>query len=138
MLNHLTIQGRLARDMEKRTTTGGIDNVSFTVCWSEKYKRQDGTEMETKCFLPCKAWRGTAGFLDRFFHNKGSEVLLEGRLETEEWEKDGEKRSRIVLNVDKAHFCGKRDGQTGTATAEPAPAEQKTDFTPVQNEDLPF
>lgn len=141
MLNHVTIQGRLTRDMEKKTTQGGIDSVQFTVAWSEKFKKADGSEGETKCFLPCKAWRGTATLLDRFFHNKGTEVLLEGRLETEEWEtQQGERRSRIVLNVDKWHFCGKKDsGQPGQAPASgAAPATAPAgNFTPV-NDELPF
>lgn len=123
--------------MEKKTTAGGIDIVQFTVAWSEKFKKADGTEGETKCFLPCKAWRGTATFLDKFFHSKGAEVLLEGRLETEEWDnQNGEHRSRIILNVEKAHFCGKR--QDAPAAQAPAQGGTQTSFTPVDNADLPF
>ena len=136
MLNNVIIQGRLTRDMEKKTTTGGIDSVQFTVAWSEKFKKADGSEAETKCFLPCKAWRGLATFLDKWFHNKGSEVLLEGRLETEEWDnQQGEHRSRIVLNVDKAHFAGKRQDNPQAPAAQ---ADVIPQYTPVNSPDLPF
>ena len=135
-VNHLVYQGRITKDLELRQTQSGIDNVSFTLAWSEKYK-----ETERKCFLRCKAWRNTATFLDKYFHAKGSEMVVEGSLETEEWEKGGEKHSQTVLNVEKVHFCGKRQ-DTGTAqpdanspaTAAPAGGG----FVEVKEEELPF
>ena len=135
-VNHLVFQGRTTRDLEKKVTQSGIEIVKFTLAWSEKYK-----ETERKCFLTCKAWRQTATFLDRFFHSKGSEMVVEGALETEEWEKDGQKHSQIVLNVDKVHFCGKKqdNGTAYTATNETAPAATDGGFVEVDSsEPLPF
>ena len=83
MINSVVIQGRLARDPEIKTTQSGSAVANFTVCWSDKYK-----ETETKLFLPCKAWRGTAEFVGKYFR-KGQEVAVDGRLIAEEWEKDG-------------------------------------------------
>lgn len=138
-VNHLVFQGRTTKDLDKKVTQSGIENVKFTLAWSEKYK-----ETERKCFLTCKAWRQTATFLDKFFHSKGSEMVVEGALETEEWEdKDGNKRSQIVLNIDKVHFCGKRQ-DTGTAQPAanaPAPATAATaggGFVEVPESELPF
>ena len=135
-VNHLVYQGRNTRDLELKSTQSGIENVKFTLAWSEKYK-----ETERKCFLSCKAWRQTAKFLDTYFHNKGSEMTVEGALETEEWEdKDGNKRSQIVLNIDKVHFCGKRQ-DTGTAQPAanaPANAAPAGGFVEVKEEELPF
>lgn len=137
MINSVAFQGRTTKDLEKKVTQSGIENVKFTLAWSEKYK-----ETERKCFLTCKAWRQTATFLDKYFHSKGSEMVVEGALETEEWEdKDGNKRSQIVLNVDKVHFCGKKQ-DTGTAQpAENAPATAAPaggGFVEVKEEELPF
>lgn len=128
MLNNVTFQGRVTRDIELKETTGGIKFVNFTLAWSDKYK-----ETEIKCFIRCKAWRQTAEFIDKFFHTKGSEVLVEGRLETEEWEKDGQKQSMVVLNVSKAHFCGKK-----ADSAQPAADAPAAGFTPADDEELPF
>ena len=131
-VNHLVFQGRVTRDLEIKTTQSGIENVKFTLAWSEKYK-----ETERKCFLTCKAWRNTATFLDKYFRSKGSEMVVEGALETEEWEdKDGNKRIQIVLNVDKVHFCGKK--QDTAPASQPAQTEPDG-FVPVDNsEPLPF
>lgn len=126
MINSVVIQGRLARDPEIKTTQSGIAVANFTVCWSDKYK-----ETETRLFLPCKAWRGTAEFVGKYFR-KGQEVAVDGRLIAEEWEKDGEKKSRVVLDVRNVHFCGKRE-DSQEVTAEPAESQ------PVQVDDeLPF
>ena len=135
-VNSVVYQGRMTKDVELKTTQGGISFANFTLAWSEKYK-----ETENKCFLRCKAWRQTAEFIDKFFHAKGSEVLVEGRLETEEWEKDGQKQSMTVLNVSRAHFCGKRqDAATTTEQAhENTNVPAATAYVPVNDEDeLPF
>ena len=131
-VNHLVFQGRTTKELALSHTQSGIENVSFTLAWSEKYK-----ETERKCFLRCKAWRQTAAFLDKYFHSKGSEMTVEGQIETNEWEdKDGNKRSEIVLNVDKVHFCGKK--QDTAPASQPAQTEPDG-FVPVDNsEPLPF
>lgn len=115
MLNRLTYQGRLTKDIELKTTQGGIAFANFTLAWSEKYK-----ETETKCFLNCKAWRQTAEFLQKYLGQKGSEMIAEGRLVTEEWtDNNGAKQSRTVLDVDKVHFCGKKADGSGKIDAGP-------------------
>jgi single-strand DNA-binding protein len=132
MLNSVSYQGRVTRDIEKKQTQSGISFVNFTLAWSEKYK-----ETETKCFLRCKAWRQTAEFIDKYFHNKGSEMLVEGHLETEEWQDaDGNNRSQTVLTVNRAHFCGKR--QDGGQAAQETPSEAPSGYTDVPDDQLPF
>ena len=99
MVNKVIIQGRLTKDPDLRQTQSGVSNLLFTVAWSERYK-----DVETKCFLLCKAWRHTAEFVNTYFR-KGQKILLEGRMVTEEW-KDDEKVTLMV--VDRAHFCGSK------------------------------
>ncbi len=129
MINHVTIQGRLTKDPEVKTTQSGIKFCNFTVAWSEKYK-----EVESKCFLNCKAWRGTAELLGKYW-SKGKEILLEGRLLTEEWEKDGQKQTRQTLDVQNIHFTGKGESKGGQA----APKQDNGGFVQVDDsEPLPF
>ena len=130
-VNHLVFQGRLVEEPKFGTTTGGTEYANFRMAWSEKYK-----EKETKCFIECKAFGGTAGFMQKFLNSRGQELLAEGKLATEEWEKDGQKRSKIVLMVSGVHFCGKKQDSTAPAQAEPA---VQPDLTPVDVDDqLPF
>jgi len=131
MVNHAVIQGRMVRDLELQTTKSGLEVLSFTVAWSEKYK-----ETERTLFMKCRAWRQTAVFIDKYFHNKGSEILLEGSLETEKWtDNNGQARSDTVLTVDKVHFCGKKTD--GGAKTEEAPKAAGTEM-PGASEELPF
>lgn len=130
MLNRVILQGRLVRDIELKEV-GGFQMTEFTVAWSEKYK-----DTETKCFLRCKAWRSTAEFLSKFF-SKGQELIVEGRMVTEEWEKDGQKQSRSICNVEKVDFCGSK----GSNTENNPPSAPSNDFVNVpegSDEELPF
>lgn len=99
VINKVILQGRLVKDIELKDV-GGFPMTEFTVAWSEKYK-----DTEHKCFLRCKAWRATAEFLSKYF-KKGQELLIEGQMLTEEWEKEGQKQSRTVCNIEKVNFCG--------------------------------
>ena len=128
MVNKVILQGRLVKDIELKEV-GGFQMAEFTVAWSEKYK-----ENETKCFLRCKAWRSTAEFLSKFF-SKGQELIVEGRMVTEEWEKDGQKQSRSICNVEKVNFCGNK------TTNNNPPATKADDFITIPDgadEELPF
>lgn len=105
MLNKVTFQGRFTADPELKQTQSGVSFCNFDVAWSEKYK-----EVESTCFLKCRAWRTTAEFLPKYFH-KGDQVIVEGRLITNSWTDDqGQKRSMIICDVDKCHFCGSKGG----------------------------
>ena len=101
MLNKTILQGRFTRDPEIEVK-GGFDMCEFTIAWSEKFK-----EKETKCFLRCKAWREQANHVVKYF-KKGQECVVEGKIATEEWEKDGQKQSRTVLNLERIYFVGSK------------------------------
>lgn len=108
MINKVILQGRLTRDPELRYTQSGVAVCSFTVAWSETYKGN-----ETQLFMDCTAWRGTGELVSNHFF-KGKEIVVEGRLETQKWQdRDGKNRSTIKMMVDRAHFCGPKDSQSG-------------------------
>ena len=129
MINKVVLQGRFTRKPEVEQK-GGFDMCEFTIAWSEKYK-----ERETKCFLRCKAWREQAKFIANTFE-KGQEVVVEGRLSTEEWEKDGNKQSRTVMNLERIHFCGSK-AQTNTNNT-PAGDDGFMNIPEDADEELPF
>ena len=126
MVNNTVLQGRLVRDVELKVVGDGISVAEFTVAWSEKYK-----DKETKAFIRCKCWRNTAYFVSKFFE-KGSELVVEGKLGTEEWEdkESGKKQSKTVLNVEKVHFCGSKSDKPAAVVPD--------GFIPVEDDDIPF
>ena len=128
MLNKFLLQGRMVADPEVKQTQSGISFLEFTVAWSEKYK-----ETETPLFQRCKAWRNTAEFVGKWFR-KGQEILVEGHMVTETWDKDGQKQSRNICNVEKVNFCGpasKVSEKTDTSAV-------NTWVNDISDEELPF
>lgn len=89
-LNTATIVGHLVADPEVRFSKSGNQLITFTVACN--YKRG---EYEEKLFLRCECWGdwhriGSA--------QKGSAVMVSGRLKTNPWEdKDGKRRQDIAL-----------------------------------------
>lgn len=128
MLPIVSTKGRLTADVEV-VEKGGFPNCEFTVASSKKYK-----DVEKKCFLRCKAWRGTAEFVAKYF-KKGQEIFVVGELCTETWEKDGQQQSRMVLDVTNVDFCGSK----GATTSEPTgTAEGFMPIDDVAGDDCPF
>lgn len=135
MENITILQGRLVADPELRQTQSGIPVASFTVAWSETYN-----EKETQLFLDCSAWRGLGEMISKHFY-KGKEILVRGRLETQKWQdKDGNNRSTIKMTVDKAHFCGPKNPDSGGFNS-PEPSGGFTELPasdPNSDGELPF
>ena len=108
MVNRTILQGRLCADPEMRRTNNGTAVCSFRVAWSETIK-----ERETKLFLNCVAWQGTAEMICKSFR-KGKELAVEGKLSTREYkDKNGNDRSVTEMTVDRVHFCGKNEDAQG-------------------------
>ena len=131
MINRMMLQGRLVKDIEL-VNAGGFNKAEFTIAWSEKYK-----ETEKQCFLRCVAWRSTAEFLSKYF-KKGQEIAIEGQMITDSWEKDGQKQSRTLCNIEKVHFCGSKGSN---AESNPPSAPSSNDFMTIPDgvaEELPF
>ena len=129
MVNKLIYQGRLTKDPELKTTQSGISTLLFTIAWSEKYK-----EVETQCFLLCRAWRQTAEFINTYFR-KGQEIVIEGRMETQKWNDD---ENVTLCVIDRAHFAGSK---ATTLRDEKPKLEPDMDFMDLplgDQEELPF
>lgn len=123
MLNHITIMGRLTRDVEMRRTTSGKSVASFDIACDKPGKDAGAS------FIPCVAWEKTADFISQYF-SKGSAIVLEGRLVSRQYEtKEGHKRTVLEVVVSQAHFCGKKEDNP-----------KKGDFVLLDDDDaqLPF
>lgn len=126
MVNNFVLQGRLVRDVEYGTTNSGVPYANFSVAWNEKYN-----ENEQQLFMNCRAWRGTADLLNKYF-KKGDELVIEGKLITETYEKDGQNKSSTRMVVDRVHFT------YGRKNNESQELKQEQELTPVDDDNLPF
>ncbi len=120
MLNHVTLMGRLTKDPELRTTSGGAAVASFSIAVDRDFSGKDGGERQTDYF-DCTAWRATAEFVSKYFR-KGSMVAVSGRLQMRDWEgKDGTKRRSFDVVCDNVYFAESR--KPGGASSKPADGE---------------
>lgn len=135
-LNSFMGMGRITREPELKTTQSGVEYTVFTVA-IDKYLGKD-KEKKTD-WIPCKAWKQTAVFINKYFH-KGDGIIVEGPLSTEQYEdrKTGEKKTAYNIEVHEAYFPigGKKSGagDDNPFTANESPAEELTN----DEGELPF
>ena len=86
-MNRVLLTGRLTRDPEVRTTSGGKAVASFAVATHEYV----GGGKEKSEFHNVVAWDRLAETCGRYL-GKGQQVALEGRLQTRSWDDDQNKR----------------------------------------------
>lgn len=133
MVNHMILQGRMVANPELKSTPSGTAVTSFRVAWSQKYK-----ESESRLFLNCVAWRGTAEFICRNFA-KGQEIIVSGNLTTREYtDRDGNNRQTTELVCSDVHFCGPKP--TTNNVSQGSAQYQEPNFADLTGDDgeLPF
>lgn len=128
-VNKAIIIGNLTRDPEVRCTNSGSSVCNFDVATNEQWKDKSGTKQERVEFHKIVVWEKLAELCGEFLH-KGSQVYLEGRLQTRQWEdRDGNKRYTTEIVALTVQFLDKRD-----APEHAAPADQRG----ADDSDIPF
>lgn len=97
----ITIVGNLTADPELRYLSSGIPVASFTVASTprEKNKQTDQWEDGEAMFVRCSVWREYGENVANSL-TKGTRVVVTGRLQVRSYEKDGQKRTSLELQVD--------------------------------------
>lgn len=138
MLNHVVIMGRMVRDPELRQLDNGTSVTSFSVAVERNYVDKTTNERQAD-FLNVVAWRQTADFVCKYFH-QGDMIALEGSLQSRKYtDKDGNNRVAIEIVASNISFCGgKNGGNANTATTNDAPATMVANAPSEDNDELPF
>jgi single-strand DNA-binding protein len=82
MYNTTILIGRITKALEMKTTTNGVNILSFTVAINKKVKEKDQVS-----YISCVAFNKTAEILTTYA-DKGSLVLVDGELQSRSYEKD--------------------------------------------------
>ena len=98
-LNKVQLIGYLGKDPETRFTPKGSKVTSFSLAVDRRWKSSDGETKETTDWFNIEAW-GRLGEICQQFLHKGSLVYLEGRLQTDRYEQEGQTRyfTKVVAN----------------------------------------
>jgi single-strand DNA-binding protein len=83
MYNNTVLVGRITKALEMKTTTNGVNVLSFTLAINKKVKEKDQVS-----YISCVSFNKTAEILSTYA-DKGSLVLVDGELQSRSYEKDG-------------------------------------------------
>jgi single-strand DNA-binding protein len=108
-LNKVLIVGNLTRDPELKALPSGAQVASFGVATNRVWKDQNGEKKEASEFHNIVVF-GRQAETSAQYLKKGQQVLVEGRLQTRSWEKDGTKQYRTEIVADRVQFGSKTGG----------------------------
>ena len=108
-INRVNLSGFLTRDSELRTTQSGTGILGFGVAVNDRRKNpQTGEWEDYPNFIDCVVFGSRAEPLSKFL-SKGTKVAIEGKLRWSQWEREGQKRSKIEVIVDEIEFMSRRN-----------------------------
>ena len=121
MYNKAFLIGRLTKDPETRVTVSGIALTRFTIA-VDRYKNRETGESVTD-FLRVVCWRRLAEITSQYC-KKGKLVAVEGRLQIETYEKDGQERQSVEIIADNVQMLDRASdaGYANSSAEEPVSA----------------
>jgi len=107
-MNKVFLIGRLTRDPELRYTDSNIPVATFSIAVNRNFTNQSG-EREAD-FINIRVWRKQAENIKNFL-KKGSQVAIDGRIQTSSYEKDGVKRYNTEVVADNVQFLDTKNSR---------------------------
>ncbi|HEX9408334.1 MAG TPA: single-stranded DNA-binding protein [Methylomirabilota bacterium] len=116
-LNKVFLMGNLTRPPELRYTPSGTAVADLRLAVNRNYTTQSGEKRDEVCFLTVVVWGKQAESCGEYL-DKGSPIMVEGRLQTRDWEtKDGQKRNVVEVVAERVQFMGRSKSAAGAPGA---------------------
>lgn len=106
-LNSVFLVGRLTRDMELTHTANGYSIGKLSLAVNRRRKVGEQWEDEAS-FFDLNLWGKRAESLGRYLL-KGTQIAVQGQLRQDRWEQDGQRRSRVVVELSNVQLLGSRN-----------------------------
>jgi single-strand DNA-binding protein len=136
-VNKVILVGNLGRDAEVKVTAGGQSVASFSIATTETWTK-DGEKKEKTEWHRIVLWGRQADTLQPYL-TKGKQIDVEGRLETRQWEKDGQKHYTTEVKADRIVLLGGgRGGGERSERSDSGYADPMKDPAPITDDDIPF
>ena len=130
-MNKVIISGYVVRDAELNYIGEGVPKMSFCLGVNRSYQKDKDNKKSD--FINFELFGKRAENLCQYV-TKGKQILVEGELNIDNYEKDGEKRSFTKVKVDRLEFLGSATTEKKTN----ADTLEFTDFQEVDNDEIPF
>lgn len=108
-MNNVQLIGNLTKDIELRKTQSGKSVVNFTLAVARTFNREETD------FIQCQAWGKTADILHQYCH-KGSKIGLSGSIETDSYEKNGQRVYTTTVIANNIELLTPREPMTAQNT----------------------
>jgi len=120
MFNKIILVGNLTRDIELRYSQAGMGIAKTAIATSRKFT-SNGEKKEEVCFVDVTFFGRSAEVANQYLR-KGSKILVEGRLNFEQWvDQNGQKRSKHSVTAETMQMLdSKGDNQGGGYNNAPA------------------
>lgn len=104
-MNKVIIRGNIANDIEKSANRNGDAIINFNVAAKREFKNNEGKYDAD--FIRCTAFGNNADVIYNNFR-KGSGILIDGKIRTGSYERDGEKIYTTDVVVERFEFIDKK------------------------------
>jgi len=122
MLNRVVLIGRLTKDPELRYSPSGVAVTKFTLAVDRKFKNAQG-EKETD-FIPIVAFKQLAELAAEYLA-KGKLASVDGRMQTRNYDKDGQKVYVTEVIAEDIHFLSPKGDTASTQQSQSHPSTQQ-------------
>lgn len=135
-VNKVILIGNLGRDPEVRYTADGVAVANFSIATSEQWKDKNGEKQERTEWHRIVAWRRLGEICGEYLR-KGSQVFIEGKLQTRSWEdRDGVKRYITEVVAQAMQMLGSAGKDTREESfGAPLPGDEPM---AIPDDDIPF
>ncbi|MCE9616473.1 MAG: single-stranded DNA-binding protein [Lentisphaerae bacterium] len=108
--NRVLMVGRLTRDPELRKIASGTSVASMSLALTDAFRNSAGERVEKTCYVDIESWGEQAENCAKYLR-KGKPVLVEGKLQMDEWEsKTGERRQKLKVRAQWIQYLGNGEG----------------------------
>ncbi len=134
-VNKVILVGNVGKDPEVRYLEKNVAVANFSLATTERgFTMQNGTKIPDRTeWHNIVAWRGLAEIAEKYI-KKGSQLYIEGKIQTRSWEKDGVKRYTTEIYADNIQMLGRR-ADSDSSPMSPAVAAPKVDNA-IQDPDI--
>lgn len=142
-VNKVILVGNLGADPEIRYTPSGSCICEIRIATSESWKDKQTGEQQERTEWHRITFFGKLGEIAGEYLGKGSQCYIEGKLRTDEYEKDGVKKFSTKVIADEMQMLGSRGGSTaGENVPQRTPSESRGAAVPAgdtfEDDDIPF
>ncbi|MFK5937698.1 MAG: single-stranded DNA-binding protein [Sulfurimonas sp.] len=109
-MNTVHILGTITREIELKYSQSGSAVANFGIVYNDKWKDAQGQMKEKAHFFDVSVFGKQAETVNQYFR-KGSRILVDGSLDFQSWEKDGQKHNKVGIKMKGFSFIDRKSDE---------------------------